>query len=538
MLDILAAEAPNDDGLIDPSFGPDVDDASQTATVNATPADPELALRASLRCASRPSRRRRRQILLINIGRQTVTVPAITPPIGLLYLAAFVRDRCRVDVHIIDQRAENCSCDSIISRAISLPSDIIGLRCLTSDAHLLKELVCGLRRALPQVKILVGGPHVSAVGAQVLREVPVDAAVVGRGEVSFRMIVDAIVEGSDDFRHIPGLIWRSAAGEIVANPGQALPVDDLDSLPFPAYDLLDLPLYWRARNMGMIPHRKYLALFTSRGCPFQCSYCHSIFGKRFRANSAEYVADEMQHYIRTFGVNDFSVVDDVFNLDPSRVLALSDLIHKRGMKVKMSFPNGLRTDILTPEIVDALAGLGTHSAAFALETGSPRLQKLIGKNLDIPKYLEGVRMAAQRGIFSYGFVMMGFPTETEEELQTTIDVTCQSKLHGAVFFAVTPFPMTKLCEEAWRTHPEKLARLDYRGTDYVHNMAVNLSNVPDPVLVSHLRKAYRRFYGNPARLARILRDFPKPTQLPIMLRSVLRLSRKSSLRETEVVLST
>ncbi|MCX5758505.1 MAG: radical SAM protein, partial [Candidatus Hydrogenedentes bacterium] len=332
------------------------------------------------------------QVLLVNLGRQTTTVRNISPPVGLLFLAALARTDRRVSVRVIDQRAENCPLDSIVDRARSPQPDLVGLRCLTPDAHLLKQAVDAFRAAVPQARILVGGPHASALGARILEDVAADAAVIGEGERSFQLIIEAAIAGTSTFESVPGLVWRDAAGDIVSNPGLPPVVEDLDSLPFPAYDLVDVSLYWRTHNMSMIPRRKYLALFTSRGCPFQCNYCHDIFGKKFRAHSAERIADEMQHYDKTFGVSDFDILDDVFNLDPLRVIELSDLMRRRGMKTKLSFPNGLRTDILSADIVDALAAMGTNYAALALETGSPRLQEKIGKRLNIPKYLEGVKM--------------------------------------------------------------------------------------------------------------------------------------------------
>ena len=148
-----------------------------------------------------------------------------------------------------------------------------------------------------------------------------------------------------------------------------------------------------------------------------------------------------------------------------------------------------------------------------MESGSPRIQEHTGKRLNIPRFLQGVEMAVKRGIFANGFVMLGFPTETEEEIKQTIDVACGSALHTSSFFTVTPFPNTALYDFVLKTHPEKLARVSYAGTDY-SLIQVNLSEVPDPVLFYYQRKANRRFYMSPRRIYRILRDYPQPHLLP------------------------
>jgi len=476
---------------------------------------------------------KRLRVILVNVGHRTSTCPAHTPPLGLLYIASYLRQHRNVDIRVIDQRGENAACGSVLERVRSFAPDIVGFRCLSADATLVTECVAGVKSSLRDALVVVGGPYVSAIGSLVLEAVLGDAAVIGEGELAFEQIAAVVADGDRDFSHIPGLIWRDAANDIIVNPGTSPVVEDLDLLPMPAYDLLDVSIYGRMRNMSMIPWRKYLALFTSRGCPYQCNYCHHIFGKRYRAHSPERVAEELEYFSKRFGCRDYDVVDDVFNLDRRRVLALSKLVRQRGLDVKIAFPNGLRTDILDAETVNALVDMGVYASAFALESGSPRIQKLVGKNLDIDKFLEGVRLATNRGIFSWGFMMLGFPTETEEELDTTIRVACQSQLHAGLFFVVTPYAGTELREMALRTCPERFEALKLEDSDYVYNFSVNVSAVPDDVLLATVRAAYRRFYVNPRRLLRLVRDHPAPIQLLEFRKALLRLTRKSSMRETD-----
>ena len=162
--------------------------------------------------------------------------------------------------------------------------------------------------------------------------------------------------------------------------------------------------------------------------------------------------------------------------------------------------------------MDALADAGTYFSSFALESGSPRIQTLMGKNLNIPRFVHGVEMAVKRGIFANGFNMLGFPTETEAEMLQTINVACNSMLHTASFFTATPYPNTPLHDYAAKTHPEQLAKLTFKDTDF-SQIYVNLSAVPDDVLFACQRKANRQFFLNPKRMGRILRDYPQPQLL-------------------------
>ena len=362
---------------------------------------------------------------------------------GILCLAAYLRSRLDLDLLLMDQRVENASVESVVRRAADFGADVVGLSVMTPFASMLGPLTQGLRAALPEAFIVVGGPHVSAFEEGALAGNVADAAVAGEGECALEQVIRAHQEGAD-LTSIPGLLWRNGGGAITRNPGSTPFIEDLDALPFPAYDLLDVSKYWALPPMAQLPPHKYLSLFSSRGCPCRCIYCHRVFGKRFRAHSPERLVAEIEHYTKVFGVTDIEFLDDIFNFDPKRVLDICDLIAKRNLKLRINFPNAIRTDVLTEEVIDALVGAGLYHSAFALESGSPRMQQFMGKHLDIDKFLRGVRWATDRGVFAHGFTMLGFPTETEEDMQATLDVACNSRLHTATFFTVIPFPNTEL----------------------------------------------------------------------------------------------
>ena len=215
---------------------------------------------------------------------------------------------------------------------------------------------------------------------------------------------------------------------------------------------------------------------------------------------------------RRYGVLDFDILDDCFNFDKQRVLDFSEQVQKTGLRTKFVFPNAIRTDILTQEVVDALADAGTYVSSFALESGSPRIQKMIGKHLNIDRFLAGVEMAAKRGIFGMGFAMLGFPGESIEEMRMTIDVACRSKLHVMLFFTVTPFEGTELHRQVQEQEPSKLESVDYENSDYMFKLAANVSPISDKEMLAILREANLRFYVNPWRAFRVFRDHPAKSE--------------------------
>jgi len=459
---------------------------------------------------------KRLRLFLANVGRRTILYPFTTPPMGILYLAAYLRTKFDLDIKLVNQRAENYTEDEVARQAVAFQADVVGFGTLTTSGRAFCELTRKVRQGLPNALILLGGPHTWAFQEKVMEGTEADAAVIGEGERAFEQILTAWFEGGRDLSQVPGLIWRDRDGQIIRNPGRVPPIEDLDALPFPAYDLIDIRTYWRLQSMPPIARRRYISLLSSRGCPYQCMWCHNIFGKRFRSHSPERMVDEIQHYMRTYGIDDVEFIDDIFNLDRDRVIRFCELAQRRNLRFKIAFPNAVRSDILDQEVVDALVDTGLYFCSFALEAGSPRIQEYTGKRLNIPRFLKGIDMAVGRGVFANGFAMLGFPTETEADLRQTIDVVCGSKLHTCSFFTVMPFPNTRLYEEVMRTHPEKLTNINYENTDFAL-IRINLSDVPDEVLYAYQRKAHRDFFLNPVRILRILRDYPQPHRLPYYL---------------------
>ena len=453
------------------------------------------------------------RIVLALLGRRTLDDNSTLPPMGIMSIASWIRDRLPgLDIHLLNQRVENCSTEKIARQIIDLKPDLVGLSALTNSAIAMGRVIELVNLACPGVITMIGGPHVAAVGGQEsLKSISAGVAVDGEGEISAELVVRACLEGSG-LNSIPGLAWRDKNGEIIQNPGATPVVEDMDDIPFPAYDLIDLKKYWKLESMGVAAPGPYAVLSTSRGCPYNCNWCHNISGLKYRAQSAARVVEDMERLNREYGAECFEIVDDVFNLNSRRMMEFAALINKKNLKINFGFPNGIRTDILTEEVVAALVAAGMNSASYALESGSPRIQKLCGKRLDLDGFMCGVEICARHKVYGRGFAMMGHPTETESDLKETTKILCDSPLHLCLVFTVTPFPGTELYRMALEKFPDKMKSLSYEGANY-HTIDINLSDVPGNVLKAHINSTYRRFYLSPSRLGRIVRDIPNKKRL-------------------------
>jgi amino acid adenylation domain-containing protein len=226
---------------------------------------------------------------------------------------------------------------------------------------------------------------------------------------------------------------------------------DIEGIGIPDRSLVDYEKY--NRYLGQSIFKNYMTLQATRGCPYKCMYCHKIWPKRNVVRSARHIFEEIKLYY-DMGVRRFAFIDDIFNLNIKNSRRFFELVIENGLDIQISFPNGVRGDILTKEYIDIMVKAGTIQVAFALETASPRLQKLIGKNLILEKFKENVEYVCQKypHVIIELFTMHGFPTETEEEAMMTLDFIKSIKwLHFPYVFVLRVFPnsdMEKLALES------------------------------------------------------------------------------------------
>jgi len=439
------------------------------------------------------------KVLLIRPNSIIIATPV---PLGLAYVAQALRERRGDEVTILDARHLRLKPEAVARRAVELKPDVIGLSALSFESRETHHLAGLLRQAVPKAKIILGGPYASANREAVLLDPNFDAVVIGEGEETAKELLDAF-EGKGGLAEVKGIIFRENGAARFTGPRPL--IQELDRY-LPAWDLVDPKSYFKrgGRNSENIikTSHKTLAVFTSRGCPYGCIFCHNLFGKKFRARSAENVIAEIAMLQERYGVKELEILDDAFNLDLDRAKAIARGIIERKLDLKIALPNGIRGDRVDGELLDLFQAAGFYRIAFAVESGSPRIQELIHKRIDLNKVKQAITETARRGMVATGYFILGFPTETEADMQLTADFAVNSDLHVASFFYLNPFPGTEVAKLAGRD------LTDYAFADYF-SITVNLSAVPDAVLHRQCKQAYRRFYLSPRRVYRILRVAPK-----------------------------
>ncbi len=455
-------------------------------------------------------------VLLVKSASLSTKITGIVPPTGLLSLAGTLRRDLEAEVVVIDAHLERAPLGRVRRLVRELAPLAVGISALTAEAHLAHRLAAEVKALQSALPVVIGGPYPTSDPAAAVTDRNVDVAVIGEGEMTFLELLQlCAAEGPrwrtpDNLAAVRGIAFCGIDGQVESTPPRPF-VEDLDQLPFPAWELIDLRPYWRRHGMASHGVRAYVPMFTSRGCPYRCRYCHQIFGRRFRARSPESVAAEAQR-ILAMGATDISILDDIANFDGRRFDRILETLLERRLHPALSFPNGVRADLLEEHSIELLKKVGVGEVSVAIETASKRLQKLLCKNLSLDRAQRAIDAMAARRILTRGFFMLGLPTETYAELVGTIRFAHASRLHLALFFTPNPFPGTGI-HDMFR----ELGKLpdDLRTVDYeYYGSPFNGSEISDRLYRALYRYAYLGFYGNPRRIFRILRDRPQKSDLP------------------------
>lgn len=434
----------------------------------------------------------------------------VVPPLGLLYLAA-IASRKGHAVRLIDARLGGASEEKIAAEIRRFEPTVCGISALTFEATEMKRLARFVRAVSPTTKIVCGGPHATGAPEDCLNERATDVVVIGEGEETFPELLDAF-SGKRPLESVRGIAFFRNGSIMRTEPRPF--IEDLDSLPMPAWELVDFEAYARLPSMNGLRSRRYAVVITSRGCPYKCIYCHNIHGKRFRARSPQNVLNEIRRLVSDYLVTEIEFLDDIFNFDVQRTREIFREIADAKLNIKLSFPNGLRADRLDRETVRLMRLAGTHYVYLAIETASERLQKFLGRHLNIEKATQAARWCVEEGIFTAGFFMIGFPSETREEMEATVNLALSLPLHQALFFRVLPLPGAAL--GATIPLEADMSRQNY------FDSTLNVSGEPIEVLNGVIAQAYRRFYLNPRRLLRIFMAYPQRRRLPLLAMIVAR----------------
>lgn len=426
-------------------------------------------------------------------------------PLGIASLAAFLRDK--VDVVVLDAVVEGhhhrvnldsdfhrvgLSYDAIQDRIEAEAPDLLGVSCLISAQFpSVREIVARAKAWDPDMVCVTGGTHPSFLPERALTSTQLDYVVLGEGELPLAELIDRHNNERSPV-DMPALALRSN-GAVRVNRKYWM-VDHLDALPLPAREMFPVEKYFKIHlpMQGISRSRRNLSIATSRGCPFQCTFCSSCihWGERLRLRSVDKVLDEMEILKTRFGIKEIKFEDDNLTHDREHARRLFQGMIDRGLNLHWNTPNGISARHLDDDMLQLMKKSGCYELTVAVESGDEDvLRRLIRKPITLTMVREAVRRIKAHGIGTNGYFICGFPGETRQNIENTFRLIRELKLDRHYLFMYSPLPGTPLARMAVEQGrlPEDY---DYEKPETYFTPSVQLSEVPPRTL----KKMWRRTF--------------------------------------------
>jgi anaerobic magnesium-protoporphyrin IX monomethyl ester cyclase len=355
-------------------------------------------------------------------------------PNGILSIAAYLmREGHEVEIHDCRGPANSIGTAEVMSRVESFNPDIVGFTAVTSSFLNAYRLAEEIRKTAPRIKIAFGGVHVSALRGKILEQFPdIDFVVTGEGEKAMLELASGVEPGK-----IQGLVFRENGA--IKDNGLRTDLCELDSLPFPAYHKLEgFPDRFEAALFNY-PKAPSATIISSRGCPYQCSYCdRSVYRRSFRFNSAEYLYEHMAYLKKEFGVKHIFFYDDLFTFNRERIEKFCGLLQSKPLY--MTFNCAVRVGHIDDDLLKLLKASGCWMVSLGIESGAPEILARHKTKVDFNEMRTTVKRIQKAGIRAKGLFMMGLPGETEETIKMTTDFINGLELDDLNMTKFTPFP--------------------------------------------------------------------------------------------------
>jgi len=406
-------------------------------------------------------------------------------PLGLAYLAAFL-EQDGFEVRIVDASVEapdhevdldetsfrfGLSYEAIQEIIVSYAQDIVGVSILYSSQAENGYTVCERAKAVNEhIITVVGGAHPTSQPKDVLTNPAIDFVVIGEGEIPMKLLLQYL-QGTIPSAELDGVGCHTEQGISIYPKKQF--VEDLDALPFPAWHLLSFNKYFEAGCAhGTFQHSPYAPVFTSRGCPYHCTFCfaHRVHGRRFRKRSVSNILAEIETLMKDYGVKEIHFEDDSLTTDRKRAVELFTAFINRDLRLSWTTPNGVSVSTLDKNLLRLMRDSGCYKLILAVESGSQRvLSEIMHKPLQLEKVIETMKNLAELEIPVALYWMLGLPGETKQDIEASIELAIKLRtIHpmGYSSFSIfTPFKGTKLydvcLENGYFTHELAQHKLKY-----------------------------------------------------------------------------
>jgi anaerobic magnesium-protoporphyrin IX monomethyl ester cyclase len=419
----------------------------------------------------------------------------LPPPSPLLILAAYVeRELPDVTIDIVDCQAEQLSWQGLEQRIESLQPSIVCTSGFTTNVYACARTCELAKKVSDDIVTVAGGIHFSYTPDESLRNFPeIDVIVRGEGERTLEDLITT-VEHEGSMNNVQGISWRRY-GKIIHNPPRPL-IENLDSLPYPAYHLVEKHLKKYHFTLMTGSNTRYMIVEGARGCEYCCSFCTqwSHWGKRWRTKSAKRIADEIEFLNETYGGVFIWFTDDHMNLRQRGKPLYEELRHRRCKEDIMMFFQARTDDVVRyPDLVGNLRDVGTYWILCGVETDSPELLKEYNKNISTADAYTAMKLLRQHDIFAQAMFVIGGRKDTHESIERIRQYSQDINADLAIYTALTPFPGTSFYEAAKQNG--WIQDTNYTNYDMTHAI-MPTETLTRQEVQEELWRCYHSYYGS------------------------------------------
>lgn len=447
-------------------------------------------------------------ILLVNPYADSLKSLSIVPPLGLGYIASSLLANGH-QVEILDCLKKNIKPPAVISIIKDKKPDIIGITIFSLFFNEARDTI-GMIKDNFDIPVIAGGPHVSALPEQTLKECKADFTVIGEGEMTTVELVNAISSSVRDFKTIKGIGYREDGGVVTINGKRNL-VENLDTIPFPAWGLIKPEAYPPITHGTFYKRFPIAPIITTRGCPFSCTFCASnkIWGRTLRKRSSQNVVDEMEFLVKMHGIREFHFEDDNLTASKEHIIGICREILHRRLDIVWSCPNGVRVDCLDRERLKIMKESGCYMLAIGIESGDQGILNKAQKRLDLSEIPGIISMIKEFDIEVMGFFILGLPSETAETARKTIELAKSLPIDFAKFHNFTPLPGTPVFDEWCRSQK---GDINWGNINLFGKAVYSTEYLSSKELTKLQKQAHREFYLRPSILIKSIFRI-KPRQI-------------------------
>jgi anaerobic magnesium-protoporphyrin IX monomethyl ester cyclase len=460
------------------------------------------------------------------------------PPMGLGYLAS-VAERLGIQVKILDCLVHGWDHEEHVNDQImlvGLPNeeiekrirdfnpDLVGINCQFSRQYrIYHQMFSLIKKINPDITTVAGGPHATVCPEEVLGDEHCDYLISGEAEDSFRELLEALRNGSE-VAQIDGLGWKTD-GKPMLNPKRKI-IEDLDSVPFPAYHLMELDRYFGLESSHGQRHKnRFSAIITSRGCPAKCTFCSAkqVWGAAYRMRSIESVLEEMRLLKEQYGIEEIMFEDDNVTANPRRAKLLFSRMIEERFNFVWDTPNGAGAWSMDEEMLDLMKASGCINLNFPVESGSQHvLKNIIKKPLNLDKVKKLAMHCRKIGLHHSMFLVIGMPGEKLSDMWQSYKFAADCGCFNPHISVATPYPGTELYDicvkQGYLSRPYSLDDL------FIRSFLIKTPDFDEQDLKNILRngKFYLLWRSVVDRPSRLFTYFVHVARKPSLLRTLFR----------------